>query len=256
MCILFLAIDSHPEYPLIVAANRDEYHRRPTGTMAFWPDHPEVLAGRDLQMGGTWLGITRNGRFCAVTNLRSGTSRADVPSSRGELVKQFLTTTQSPERFSELLCSTSDRFNPFNIVFGTPDRLLTFSSQDRASSRLPAGFHSISNGRMNETWPKMSHGVRELTVLVQQESEISPAQLNRIMQSRTLHQRMTPSRNAPDNGQDPFTSSIFIRGEQYGTRSTSCVLFRSNAIQVSEQRYDSEGAVTGTAEFIVEDCHG
>ncbi len=255
MCILFLAIDSHPDYPLIVAANRDEYHGRASAAMSFWPDYPQVLAGRDLEMGGTWLGITRGGRFCAITNLRSGAGRDDALSSRGELVRQFLTTVQPPERFSRFLPGARDRYNPFNIVFGTPGRLFTFSSQDRTPSRLGAGFHSISNGRMNETWPKMSHGVRQLTLLLQGQSAISTDQLSRIMQNPARQGCMDATETLSGNGPDPLISSIFIRGEHFGTRSTSCVLFGSDVIQVSEQRYDREGTITGASEFTIEDYH-
>lgn len=255
MCILFLAIDSHPDYPLIVAANRDEYHRRATAAMSFWSDHPQVLAGRDLQMGGTWLGITRNGRFCAITNLRSAAGRDDTLSSRGELAKRFLTSAQGPEHFGRHLAGACGRYNPFNIVFGTPGRLFTFSSQDRVPSRLSAGFHSISNGRMDETWPKMSHGVRQLTVLVQGQSAIRTAHLNRIMQNPDPHESMEAAQGPSADPPDPFVSSIFIRGEHFGTRSTSCILFRNDAIRVSEQRYDRKGTVTGTSEFTIRGRH-
>ena len=256
MCILFLAIDSHPDYPLIVAANRDEYHRRATAAMSFWSDCPQVLAGRDLQMGGTWLGITRDGRFCAITNLRSAAARDDTLSSRGELAKHFLTSALPPERFGRHLSGTCDRYNPFNIVFGTPDDgLFTFSSQDRTLSPLGTGFHSISNGRMDETWPKMSHGVRQLTALVQGQSAISTARLNRIMQNPAPHDSMDAAQSLPGDPPDPFVSSIFLLGEHFGTRSTSCILFRNDTIQVSEQRYDRKGTVTGTAEFTIRGRH-
>ena len=128
MCILFIAIDRHSSHPLIVAANRDEFHARPSEAMHHWPDFPAILAGRDRQAGGTWLGFNRRGRFAAVTNIRTPGLNDATAQSRGELVARFLRDQDSVADFSAYLADRHNRFNPFNLVYGSADELYRFSS--------------------------------------------------------------------------------------------------------------------------------
>src|SRR5688572_11140715 len=118
MCLILLAFDSHPEYRLIVAANRDEFYDRPTAPAAFWADAPSVLAGRDLKAGGTWLGIDRRGRFAAVTNYRQGDREPDAARSRGHLVSDYLTTEIDPRAYLERVVADAELYNGFNLLAG------------------------------------------------------------------------------------------------------------------------------------------
>ena len=125
MCILFLAINQHPDYPLIIATNRDEYHDRPSRAMHYWPDYPEILAGRDLDKGGSWFGVNHKGSFCAVTNFRAGTPTVADRQSRGNLVLRFLADDSSDttgDDFTEYLKRDSIRFKPVQSHIWQPDR--------------------------------------------------------------------------------------------------------------------------------------
>src|SRR5690349_16886992 len=140
MCLIAFAVRAHPRYPLVVAANRDEWFERPTAPAHFWRDHPGLVAGRDLQEGGTWLGITRGGRFAALTNFREpGMNRAGAP-SRGKLVERFLASSVSAEVFLAGLADRASEYNGFNLLCGTVgEGLHYFSNRGGAPTRLANG---------------------------------------------------------------------------------------------------------------------
>ena len=243
MCILFLAINRHPDYPLIIAANRDEYHDRPSQAMHYWPDHPEILAGRDLDKGGSWLGVNHKGSFCAVTNFRTGAPVVPDRQSRGNLVLEFLANDSSGltgDDFTEYLKRDSIRFNPFNLIFGNRAAIRIFCSQDHSLKTLTDGYHSVSNGYMDHEWPRMSSGVRKLTETVEKQSPLGIDELNEIMHDQT---------KARDDQLPDTFSSIFIRGEDYGTRTTTCLLYSTQAITAHEINYDRQGQSIGNQVF-------
>ncbi len=243
MCILFLAINRHPDYPLIIAANRDEYHDRPSQAMHYWPDHPEILAGRDLDKGGSWLGVNHKGGFCAVTNFRTGAPVVPDRQSRGNLVLEFLANDSSGltgDDFTEYLKRDSIRFNPFNLIFGNRAAIRIFCSQDHSLKTLTDGYHSVSNGYMDHEWPRMSSGVRKLTETVEKQSPLGIDELNEIMHDQT---------KARDDQLPDTFSSIFIRGEDYGTRTTTCLLYSTQAITTHEINYDRQGQSIGNQVF-------
>lgn len=252
MCILFLAINRHPDYPLIIAANRDEYHDRPSQAMHYWPDHPEILAGRDLDKGGSWLGVNHKGSFCAVTNFRTGAPVVPDRQSRGNLVLEFLVNNSSGragDDFPEYLKRDSIRFNPFNLIFGNRTAIRIFCSQDHSLKTLSDGYHSISNGYMDHEWPRMSSGVRKLTEAVEKQSPLGIDELNEIMHDQTKAR----DDQLPDTGSEReferFVSSIFIRGDDYGTRTTTCLLYSAQTITAHEINYDRQGQSTGHQVF-------
>jgi uncharacterized protein with NRDE domain len=251
MCILFLAINKHPDYPLIVAANRDEAFSRPSQAMHFWPDSPEILAGRDTLKGGTWLGVNSAGYFCAVTNFRTAEPSNDQAKSRGELVHQYLKNETTEDQFITELQDDHASYNPFNLVFGGLDKVQVFSSIDSSLHHLSEGFHSLSNGRIDQHWPKMSSGVQRLTELISENSRIEPRKLNEIMRDETK----ADDHDLPSTGVSPAVekhlSSIFIRGEDYGTRTTSYLLYSSKEIEIHETNYDSTSAVTDQQTFMI-----
>ncbi len=243
MCVLFLAINRHPDYPLIIAANRDEYHDRPSQAMHYWPDYPEILAGRDLDKGGSWLGVSHKGSFCAVTNFRTGAPVVPDRQSRGNLVLEFLANDSggsTGDDFLEYLKRDSIRFNPFNLIFGNRTAIRVFCSQDRSLKTLSDGYHSISNGYMDQEWPRMSSGVRKLTETVEKQSPLGIDELNEIMHDQT---------RASDDQLPDTLSSIFIRGDDYGTRATTCLLYSVQAITAHEINYDRRGQSIGHQVF-------
>lgn len=252
MCILFLAINQHPDYPLIVAANRDESFLRPSQSMHYWEDHPEILAGRDTLKGGTWLGVDLVGRFCAVTNFRTGGATNKQAKSRGQLVQRYLTEPVTTKHFIASLQTTHQEYNPFNLVFGTPKRLNIFCSQDSSLHCLTDGFHSISNGFVDQHWPKMSYGVQRLTELISRHIALEIDPLNTIMRDQTQADDHSLPNTGLSQAMEKQLSSIFIRASEhgnYGTRTTSYLLYSHQNIRVYEFNYDQDARVTDQQVF-------
>lgn len=142
MCLILVAWRCQTAYPLVVAANRDEFHARPAATAAFWPDHPEILAGRDLEAKGTWLGISRTGRFASVTNYRGGRDPG-AAESRGALVSRFLLGDRSPEKYISSLNPAG--YSGFNLLVADQKELWWLSNRDGGSRRLEPGFYALGN---------------------------------------------------------------------------------------------------------------
>ncbi len=252
VCILFLAINRHPEYPLIIAANRDEYHDRPSRTMHYWPDYPQILAGRDTNKGGSWLGVNHKGSFCAVTNFRTGAPPVADRQSRGNLVFKFLANDSggaARDNFTEYLKRHCNRFNPFNLVFGNRTAVRVFCSRDKSLKTLSDGYHSVSNGYIDQEWPKMSCGVRKLTEIVEKRSAISMDELSEIMHDQTTAGDDQPAGAGSDREFERLVSSVFICGDDYGTRATTCLLYRARTITAHEINYDRRGQSIGRRIF-------
>ncbi|MBL4900185.1 MAG: NRDE family protein [Colwellia sp.] len=248
MCILFFAIKQHPKYPVIICANRDEFHQRPTQAMHWWPKNNllaanvlanDVLAGKDLQAGGTWLGLNKQGRFSALTNFRQPDLIDQNKQSRGELVLQALAH-QNEEMTKELAKSSSD-YNGFNLVFGQLDKLVCFDSVSQKQQVLSAGFHSLCNGALDNIWPKMALGQATLAEAIKDHS-LDIAQLFKLMkngqQAQTEH---LPKTGVPLNWEQ-LLSSIFIISPEYGTRTTNIItLDNQGIISIYDQSYNEQG---------------
>ena len=252
MCILFIAIAQHSDYPLIVAANRDEYYARPSAQMHFWPDHPGILAGRDELAGGTWLGVNRKGQFAAVTNFRDRLHRKKDARSRGELVTRFLTgedRQQHMQRFHQFLDAEHGHYNPFNFLYGDTRSVWAWGHVDNTPTQLTPGFHSVSNGPIDQSWPKMSRGVEKLTQYIKQSDRIDSDKLLDIMRDTT----QADTAVLPDTGigsvRERQLSSIFVRSSDYGTRTTTLLRFSHSQIEITECNYSSEGEPASLVEF-------
>lgn len=261
MCILFLAINQHPDYPLIVAANRDESFARPSQPMHYWQDNPSILAGRDSLQGGSWLGVNLAGQFCAVTNFRIGKPRKEQAKSRGQLVQQYLTAETNEKTDSHFIADlekTYREYNPFNLVFGRPENIHIFCSEDASLYHLKDGFHSLSNGKINQHWPKMSCGVQRLTELIDKNTPLDIARLNAIMRDDTKASDHELPNTGVSQTIEKQLSSIFIRATNhnipdydgtYGTRTTSYLLYSHTHISIYEFNYDREAHVTDQQTF-------
>lgn len=240
MCILFIAVNQHPDYPVIICANRDEFHQRPTENMHYWPKH-KILAGKDLQAGGTWLGLNATGSFSAVTNFRQLSSFDEKKRSRGDLVLKAL---QSDELTTQqYLLNTSEQYNDFNLVFGSLSNLQAFDSVNKKIVALNAGFHSVCNGALDDIWPKMALGLNKLAALISA-NKVDVDALFAVM----MNQDIADKQQLPDTGLsldlESLLSSIFIRSPDYGTRSTTII--RQNTlgeIEVHDRSYNTEGEV-------------
>ena len=160
MCLLIFAHRVAQHYPLVLAANRDEFHTRPTAQAHFWPQYPEMLAGRDLEQGGTWMGITRQGRFAAITNYRDPARTAPAPRSRGELPLQFLVSDNAPAVYLEELRNRAKDYAGFNLLLGDGENLWYYSNSaaNNDPRLLPPGIYGLSNAQLDTPWPKVEDG--------------------------------------------------------------------------------------------------
>lgn len=248
MCILFIAVDAHPDYSLIVCANRDEFHHRATEPAYRWSTTPSIIAGQDKQAGGTWLGINDKGQFAGLTNIRALNQHSGVR-SRGELVVDSLTKNHINPHW---LTEHADNYNPFNLVFEHDKQLFCFNSKTLATTQLKSGFHAISNGTLDDVWPKMAKGQQELQRYINQTPQPDIEYLLTIM----LDTSQPRDQDLPQTGisleWERRLSSIFIKHEEYGTRSTSVILKNYNGeAQFTEARYDGKGRNLGTQNFTV-----
>ncbi|MDA8011257.1 MAG: NRDE family protein [Gammaproteobacteria bacterium] len=241
MCILFIAVERHPKYPLIIAANRDEMHARPSAPVHFWRDRRGILAGRDRVAGGAWFGVNRGGRVAGITNYRGAPAKTDAR-SRGELVARFLGGDDSRAGFEEFLRREHRAYNPFHLIYGGigDGGLRCFSSADGRARPLARGFHSIGNGALDDAWPKMSRGVEMLRRHID-EDDLAAGALARTMRDQTQFDGAPP--------REKHLSSIFILGAQYGTRATTLLFGARGGFGLHEYRYAPDGAESGRAHF-------
>jgi len=243
MCLILLASRAHPRYPLVVAANRDEFHDRPTAAASFWEGAPDVLAGRDLLQGGTWLGVTRRGRLGAVTNLRDGRPyRGDAP-SRGALVTDFLLRNDPAQRFLEDVRGRGEQFNGFNLLLGNLAELYLYSTGNGEVVRLPAGIHGVSNHAPGGAWPKTLHGKALLERVLS--APFSDEDLLAILADETV---LPPDVIGLQAG--TASSPVFIRGSSFGTRSSTVLLVGADGRSTfAERTFDRDGETVCTARF-------
>jgi uncharacterized protein with NRDE domain len=241
MCLILIARDAHPDYALIVAANRDEFYDRPTSSAARWTDAPDVLGGRDLQAGGTWLGIDRAGRFAAVTNYRQGQREADAPRSRGLLVSEFLASRVATRAHVERVSSEADLYNGFNLIVGDPGELFYFSNRGSPAHSLAPGIYGLSNHLLDTPWPKVSATKGALKVLLTREStELVPRLFDLVAYRRRAEDELLP-RTGVSLEWERLLSAAFIVSDGYGTRSSTVVLVGRDGRIVFEERTFSEG---------------
>lgn len=244
MCLILFAHAAHPRYRLVVAANRDEWFRRPSAPAAFWADRPEVLAGRDLEQGGTWLGLTRGGRFAALTNFRDPRAKRDGAPSRGALVSAFLDGKRAPLDYAARLVTEADRYNGFNLLAGAGDELAYLSSRGRQAMPVAPGVHGLSNGALDEPWPKVRKGRERLSEALSR--DVGPDDLFTLLKDHSL----APDEELPDTGVsrdwERLLSAMHIVADGYGTRCATVVLVgHDGEVTFCERTFDAGGRVAG-----------
>ncbi|MEJ2586166.1 MAG: NRDE family protein [Deltaproteobacteria bacterium] len=247
MCLILLALDAHPAYKLILAANRDEFYERPTAPLAFWEDAPAVLAGRDLRSGGTWLGITKTGRIAAVTNYRDPTSEKPHAPSRGDLVKNFLLGRERPRDYVSRLSTGSSRHNGFNLLVGTVDQVFWYSNRGEGVQQLHSGIHGISNHLLNTPWPKVSRGVEAMKqILADADTAIEPMQaaLFDLLTDRSIPEDHLLPETGVGLEWERILSPLFITSPEYGTRSSTLLLIDHQRRTTVIERTHTPGAAS------------
>lgn len=237
MCLIALAWQATPDYPLVVAANRDEFHARATAPARFWPEAPAVLAGRDLAAGGTWMGVTRGGRFAALTNVREP-GRAQGSRSRGLLVSEYLLSGALPLDYATAVMAAGDDYSGFNLLVGDGAALVVCSNRGTPPTSLPPGVYGLSNHLLDSPWPKV---VRAREALRAQAAAPGVEGLMRLLADDAA----APDEDLPDTGiglaMERLLSSPFIRSPAYGTRSSTVLLAGRERIRFVEQAFTPEG---------------
>jgi uncharacterized protein with NRDE domain len=255
MCLILIAQNIHPHYKLIVAANRDEFYNRPTNSAKHWENFPSLLAGKDLSAGGTWMGITKNGRFCAITNYRDLRNVKQSAPSRGDLVLSYLTTEIYPANFVEELQTKGNEYNGFNLLFGDVDAITYYSNQKNEAQVLTCGIYGLSNHFIDTAWFKNTRS-REMFESIISKNTFTQEELITILQDKIE----APEDQLPDTGVgkewEKVLSPIFIHSEIYGTRcSTIITVSKENEVIFTEVSYNDLGNETerNSFEFIVEE---
>lgn len=241
MCLIVIDWQTDPRYPLVVAANRDEFFARPTAPLAWWADQPDILAGRDLQDGGTWLGVTRNGRFAAITNYRDPSRLKRSPPSRGRLVSDFLSGDETPGDYLQRIASSALACNGFNLLVADAHELWWYSNVSGEIRKLEPGTYGVSNHLLGTPWPKLL-GAKQTFAAALPELPATD-KLFSLLRDDTQH----PDEVLPSTGVslelERKLSAIFVKTQDFNTRS-SAVLWRDTAGNISfdEQTWLEDGS--------------
>jgi len=226
VCLILFSYRSHPAFRLILAANRDEYHARPSAPPALWNDQPNLLAGRDLVAGGTWLGITRRGKIAAITNYRDPASLKNNAPSRGRLVREYLTGERPPLEYLAEIQNKAEEYNGFNLLIGDRETLYWYSNRSGSPLKFSPGIFGISNRLLDTNWPKVVRG-KEMLARIVTERDPSPEELFRMLRDETpAADELLPSTGVTLE-RERMLAPIFIRDSVYGTRS-STIIFIGN----------------------------
>jgi uncharacterized protein with NRDE domain len=250
MCLIFFGYKIHPDYRLIFAGNRDEFYDRPTKSAEFWVEDPQVLAGKDLQGGGTWFGVTRTGRLATITNYRDPKSIKSNAPSRGLIVSRYLSGSENPESFLKELIKDADRYNGFNLLLVDKDDLFWFSNRGNGIQKLDPGIFGVSNHLLDTPWPKVVSGKEVFKKLISQKGILKPEELFEMMGNRTL----AADEDLPDTGvgleRERMLSSIFITSPDYGTRSTTLLFIGNDGlVTFFERTFNGNAANTSTVRY-------
>ena len=242
MCLVLIAYRMHPRYPLVLAANRDEFHARPAAPLHWWHDGPPLLAGRDLQAGGTWCGLDSHGRLALVTNYRDPSLPKPQGSSRGALVPEFLRGMQGARRYVHDAAARADRYAGFSLLAMDDSSLgYAVSHPEPGAWMLDPGIYGLSNHRLDAPWPKLLRSRARFERAIADGDPV-PARLLDILSDRTV----ADDAALPDTGigleWERLLSSPFIVSPEYGTRCSTVVLIdRRQRVSVEEQSYASDG---------------
>ena len=242
MCLIVLAWKARADLPLIVAANRDEWRDRPAEPAHWWPDHPGLFAGRDLRAAGTWMGVTRSGRFAAVTNFRDPSERRSAARSRGELVTDFLAGTATAEAFLSRLATRAGDYNGFNLILGDGGALWYYGSREGVARAIEPGVHGLSNHLLDEPWPKVVRGMAAMRSTLE-DPDPAPGLFAALADRRGTGEESLPRTGVGIEWERRLAAAL-ITGEDYGTRASTVVQFSiSREIHVEERTLDENGAV-------------
>lgn len=268
MCLILLAHRVIEGFPLVLAANRDEFFDRPTAGAGFWADAPDILGGRDLRQGGTWLGVSRDGRWGAVTNFRDGSTAPAGSRSRGELVARYLRDGGRAETYLQQLAGTAADYHGFNLLLGDASGVFIFSNRGSRPTRLAAGIYGLSNHALDTPWPKVAQGKRALAGLAaaaasaaasastapsDQAGERLAADLFRVLQDRTEASDPDLPETGVSRDWERLLSPMFISAPGYGTRASTVLLIDpAGGLHFHERGFAPDGTAQPLRSFRIE----
>jgi uncharacterized protein with NRDE domain len=249
MCLALIAYAAHPGYRWVIAANRDEFHERPAAPVAWWPEG--ILAGRDLEAGGTWLGVDRRGRFALLTNVRDPARHDPRAPSRGALVPHLLAANAPPSATLPALVIEANRCNGFNLIAGSAAGLMWGSNRAATPRTLGPGVYGVSNHLLDTPWPKLTRtkaAFRDWCEAARDGEELGP--LFALLRDGERASDATLPATGVSLERERMLSSPFIVSPDYGTRcSTILAIDHHGAARLVERSFDPAGRATGEVEF-------
>ncbi len=252
MCLILFAYRAHPDYPLVLAANRDEFYDRPSAPAQFWPPSGTILGGRDLSAGGTWLAVSKVGKLAAVTNFRDA-KRDPAPRSRGHLVSEYVGSEANAQTHLRALHSMRSEYGGFNLLLVDAKGMHYTSNKAHIEAIVPVGVHGLSNHLLDTAWPKVETGKAQLTELLGRSPEKWGEGLFALLAKRS----QAPDYLLPHTGVGPDwekkLSAAFIHSPGYGTRASTIILWRRDGrLDFIERGFDAEGHLLEERRFVIE----
>jgi len=250
MCLCLFAINEHDEFPFILIANRDEYRKRPAAKAEFWTDHPNILAGRDLEGMGTWLGTNRNGKIAFLTNYRHPDFFNRKGPTRGKLVSNFLTGNEGGQSYLKSI-ENPEAYNGFNLVVGTPEKLYFYSNVENEIKLIDFGVHGLSNAFLDTSWPKVDDGKARLKTAIESNTLNSDNLFSILHDSSFAKEEELPETGIAKEF-EKVLSAKFINTPDYGTVcSTVIKVDRKGNCFFEEQTFDAEGKEVEKAQKVI-----
>jgi len=254
MCLILFSFKAHPRYKLILAANRDEFFERPALSADFWPSAPNILGGIDIISNGTWLGISRNGRFAAITNYRDPLAQVNDPISRGKITSQFLQSENISEDFLSEISREKDRYNGFNVLLSDDgfESLHYYSNITDDQRIVPMGVHGLSNAFLDTSWPKVDHGISMFSKTINN-ANFQLEDLIAIMTDKIIASEDSLPETGISLELERKLSPVFISMKGYGTRcSTAIRLDYDNNLEFLEVSYDESAHPTSSKRYEIQ----
>jgi uncharacterized protein with NRDE domain len=259
MCIAYLALNCHPDWPVFIAANRDEFHQRPTRSAAPWPDAPHVVGGLDLQAGGSWLAASHDGRYALVTNYREPGRQQPHAPSRGDLVRNFLTGTLTALQYMQALVQLADTYNGFNLIVGQPGQAFYLGNRAQPCEpvALAPGRYVLSNHLLDTPWPKAQRLRHALASYPQRNPVTHVNDIFHALKDTTQADDATLPETGLPSDRERLLSSPFIISPGYGTRCSTLLAHHASGHGfLAETRYSPQGSPVEHNEWPWQTTHG
>jgi uncharacterized protein with NRDE domain len=251
MCLINFAYKVHHEFELVVGSNRDEFYNRPTAQVDYWMDAPHVLAGRDLEKNGTWMGVTKQGRFAALTNYREPNQTGGPKRSRGELVGDFLIGSEHPHAYIKNVQQRGKQYPGFNLIIGNLHNLYYFSNIENKIQLLEPGVYGLSNHLLDTPWPKVRKGKEGLEKCLHGQGDF----ITECIFSALRLEDVAPDDELPETGinleWERNLSPLFIRTPLYGTRSSTVMLMSRKEVVYVERTYEGRDFKEKERRFLI-----